>query len=533
MASVSFHCEALPPLTVRKDRLRIRLVPGVRLATAVTAAAAGLRLLMLWRQGGVFSDIEYDDGVHLGSSLLLAHGHALYRNQVFLHPPGISLLLLPFSWASAWFGQPSVFAVTRLVTVVVSGAVAGLATYVVGRGSSWRRALLGGGFAVVFGPSIVAGSTLMLEPWLGLFGLLAVERLTVSVPRRTDVVLAGGYLGVATTIKAWGVIPLAGVAIWLLFERRRDEVSRLLTAAAATVAVVFGPFLAIGGSRPLDDVVWTQLARPPDGVQGLMARTATLLGLNGHLSAGGHGLVGVLLVGLAILIWRAAFTPGVARLSAIVLALAIPVFGNVPSFFFHYGDFFTPWAALLIATQPALRWPRQAVYVDVAAATAAILVISLLQQSVGLMRRQRPADMNVAQLQRLVGQHQCVVSDQVSLLLLAGAFDRPGCPSWLDPRGAALTELRGSEASTFYPSGFQRLPHWQHEYLELMSHAELLILTGDPCGHQEWTSATCHWVQIDFLRIAKVGHAGPGRIPVEVWQRRQRLPTALGAAGPG
>jgi alpha-1,2-mannosyltransferase len=503
MASVSIHCEVRRSSGVRKIRFS---VPGAGLPVAIAAASAGLRLLMLWRQGGLFNDIEYDDGVHLGSSLLLAHGQVLYRNQVFLHPPGISLLLLPFSWAAAWLGQPAAFALTRLVTVGVSAAGAGLVTYVVGRSTSRLRAVVAGAFAVVFAPSMVAGSTLMLEPWLGLFGLLAVERFTRSSLRRVDVALAGCFLGYATVIKAWGVIPLAGVAIWLLCERRRSESLRLLTAAAATIAAVIGPFLVLGGDRLVADVVWTQLRRPPDGIQGLLARAANVLGLKSHL------LVAIVLVGLAVLIWRAVHVPGVARLSAIVLAIAIPVFANAPSFFFHYGDFFTPWVALLIATQPALRWSPRVI--------PSMVVIALLYQSVGLLRRQQPADLNAAQLQRLAGRHACVVSDQASLLLLAGAFDRPGCPSWLDPRGAALTELRGREKADFYPSGFRRLPRWQGEYVALMSRADLLILTGDPCGHPEWTAATCQWVQAHFTRIAKVGHAGPGRVPVAIWQRR-------------
>jgi alpha-1,2-mannosyltransferase len=519
MATVSIHCKAPPAPRLEGASVPFKRSGGVTLSLVIAAVSAALRLLMLSRQGGLFSDIEYDDGVHLGSSLLIAHGHVLYRDQVFLHPPGISLLLLPFAWASAWVGQPTAFALTRLTTVVVSAAVAGLLTYLVRRGSSSRRALLAGSFAAVLAPSIVAGSTLMLEPWLGLFALLAVERLTRSSPRRMDVALAGVYLGVATTIKAWGVIPLAGVAIWLLWERRSRETLRLMGAAAVTIAAVIGPFLVLGGNRLLNDIAWTQLRRPPDGVQGLLARMASLLGRNGHLSANSCVLSALILAGIAIVIARAARTPGVARLSAIVLAIAIPVFANAPSFFFHYGDFFTPWAALVIATQPAIRWPQRIIPSPIFAAAAAIVVFSLLVQSVGLVRHQRSADVNGDQLQRLVGQHGCVVSDQVSLLVLAGAFDRKGCPSWLDPRGAALTELRGAEDAHFYPNGFRRLPRWQHEYLALMSHADVLILSGEPCGHSEWTTATCHWVQAHFRRVAKVGYAGPARTPVEVWRR--------------
>lgn len=496
-------------------------LPVPQTAIVLAVAAVLLRLAMMWRQGGLFSDIEYDDGVHFGSSLLLAHGHGLYGSQVFLHPPGISLILLPFSWASIWFGQPAMFALTRVLTILVSAAGAGLVCYIVGRAGSSRRAVLAGGFAAVFGPGVVAGSTLMLEPWLGLFALLGVERLTRSAPRKIDVALAGVYLGSATMIKAWGVIPLVGAAIWLLCERRRHHLLRLLTAATATIAVLFGPFLVIEGSRLLNDVAWTQLSRPSDGVQGIIARTANVLGLRGQILTRDRVLVALVLAVLSVLIARAALTPGIARLSAIVVAIAIPVFANGPSFFFHYGDFFTPWAALLLTTVPVPRWSRRLGLgrVEAPAAAAALIVVGLLYQSGELIARQRPANMNAARLQRIVGRHGCVVSDQVSLLLLAGAFDRPACPSWLDPNGAALTELQRPENGHFYPAGFRQLPHWQQQYVTLMSHAKLLILAGRPCSHAEWTTVTCQWVQGHFRFIADVGHSGPGRIPVQVWRR--------------
>jgi hypothetical protein len=52
-----------------------------------------------------------------------------------------------------------------------------------------------------------------------------------------------------------------------------------------------------------------------------------------------------------------------------------------------------------------------------------------------------------------------------------------------------------------------------------MSRADVLILTGEPRRHSEWSPATWQWVQSHFVFAAIVGHAGPGRIPIEVWRR--------------
>jgi hypothetical protein len=61
-----------------------------------------------------------------------------------------------------------------------------------------------------------------------------------------------------------------------------------------------------------------------------------LLGWNGQLSPRRHQLGAIVVLSVAVLIWRAVRIPGIARLSGIILAIAIPVFANTPSFFFHY-----------------------------------------------------------------------------------------------------------------------------------------------------------------------------------------------------
>ncbi len=465
----------------------------------------------------MFNDIEYDDGVHLGSSLLLAHGHLLYRDDVFLHPPGISILLLPFAAVSSWLGQPTAFALARLAAIVVSAVNTGLLVRIVARSQPLSRAVAAGTFAAIFSPSIVAGATLMLEPLLGLFSLLAVLRLTRQPAASRDSCWAGGLLAAATLTKAWGVIPLVAVVGRLLLERRRSEARNVAVAATATCAIVISPFLIAAPGSLVRDVVWTQLRRPAAGLQGMLTRIASLVSPHGPIAGSDRlGAVGVL-VALALLAACGIRRTGPGRVSALVVLVALPIFANGPSFYFHYGDFFTPWLALLLTTTviPTGR-PVKVIAVMLGGA----LALGMAHQTIRVLRRQPPATIDLAKLQRLIGPG-CVASEQVSLLLLADAFDRPGCPSWLDPRGTALTQLPTPVPRNFYPFGFRQLTGWQRQYLEFVAPADQLLLAGAPCEHAEWAPTTCQWVLDHFTLTGTAGNAGPSQLAVQVWSRKR------------
>ncbi len=45
--------------------------------------------------GSAQSGVGYDDGILLGSAIRLIHGDFPYSSFVFLHPPGISVLMSP------------------------------------------------------------------------------------------------------------------------------------------------------------------------------------------------------------------------------------------------------------------------------------------------------------------------------------------------------------------------------------------------------------------------------------------------------
>lgn len=76
-------------------RRRRTLTPVTAVITAATLLALALRLYQLSRPGYLLGVSEYDDGPYFGSALRLLNGAIPYRDFVIVHPPGITLLMLP------------------------------------------------------------------------------------------------------------------------------------------------------------------------------------------------------------------------------------------------------------------------------------------------------------------------------------------------------------------------------------------------------------------------------------------------------
>src|SRR5690242_2102026 len=74
------------------------------IALVVFGAGFAARLVPVLHSGGLFGVDTYDDGVHYASALAWVHGRWPYRDFLFMHPPGIVLLLAPFAtlgWATS------------------------------------------------------------------------------------------------------------------------------------------------------------------------------------------------------------------------------------------------------------------------------------------------------------------------------------------------------------------------------------------------------------------------------------------------
>jgi hypothetical protein len=238
--------------------------------------AASLTTRLWWEiTAGVFVLKEYDDGVYYRAAVLLQEGGALYRDQVFVHPPGLPLLLLPTAWLGEGVGDSWGFVLARALLVVVSTAVAVGLTLHIRRIAGLAGGLASGLLYAVHPCVVVAGDTVLMEPFIDAATLVAVVVLTVPGMRRA--VVAGVALGLAGSVKLWAAVPAAVLAVLLLVERRVTQAVALAGGAVVASAIV----LALAVRAPAaawEQIVLTQLGREPDGVLGLGPRLTFLSG---------------------------------------------------------------------------------------------------------------------------------------------------------------------------------------------------------------------------------------------------------------
>jgi alpha-1,2-mannosyltransferase len=127
--------------------------------------ALGLRIYQLARPNYLFGPTTYDDGADFGTALRLIEGSLPYRDYVFLHPPGIAVLLSPVALLAKAIGTDGGFAVARILTACASAAGVLLVGLLV-RHRGVLATTLACGLLAVNPDGILDASSVFLEPWL-------------------------------------------------------------------------------------------------------------------------------------------------------------------------------------------------------------------------------------------------------------------------------------------------------------------------------------------------------------------------------
>ena len=543
----------------------MRSVRASPLVLVVTAAGLLLRAAPLLVPGGLTGLQEYDDGVHYAASAALLHGHWPYAGEVFLQPPGIVLLLLPFAALGALTTDPVGLAAARIGVLVVAGVntllVASIAQTAVhgdvaGRSAGGARglgeegepagaertplstptstrtpaapdlghrraelaAVLAAGAYAVGAAAVVAAHTVLLEPVLTLFVLLGARRLLSAGPAPSPGALtaAGVLFAAGTAVKLWGVLALVAAVGLLLVERRARSALRLTGAYAVALIVLLAPFAVAAPGGMAGDLVLAQLTRPPSGVTGVPARLSAITGWAGlqaqlpALPVAGGWLSGALLLVLLLSGVRSPLRG--ARLFGLQGVLYLGAFLLAGPYYLHYGEVLVPAAAILLgcwaARARAQRWKPA-----LAAALAGLAVLSAGGRSVTGTSGQPDL---AALVGHVVPPTACVYADGPSLAIAANRLPAGrGCPDLIDPRGVALVLAEGHPAPDLYRGGFTRVLGWQSAVRARLGAASYALLLGPPAAHVEWDAATRAYFRAHFRRLTPA--AGPWR--VEVWQR--------------
>jgi hypothetical protein len=210
----------------------------------VFVLALAVRLTPLLRTHGFTAVHGPEDGSYFSASAHLLHGVLPYRDVAFGQPPGIAVLLLPFTALATVTGDVAALATARCAIVVVGSVNAVLVALVLRRVTPQWAIPAGILYAVWRLPS-AAERTVALEPLLTLGLLTALLLLGVDdrdpTPPPRRLAASGASLGLAAAVTLWAAPAAALVAGYVLVRRGIRAAVVWSGGAIAALIVLAGP----------------------------------------------------------------------------------------------------------------------------------------------------------------------------------------------------------------------------------------------------------------------------------------------------
>lgn len=426
--------------------LRAALGADLGWVLGVAALAFAVRLDSVLRGGGLFGRIGYDGSVYYASAAALAHGYLPYADFLMLHPPGITLLLLPFAALGRLIGDADAYALARLAWYGL-GAVSAALVYVLVRSRGRWPAVAAATFYAVFVPAVVSEHTTSLEAvgsvcLLGAVALLTLRRGGGGRGGRLGSVVpllaAGALLGVSTGTKIWGVAVALALVGWAARRGGLRSGGLVLAGAVGGTVVVCLPFF-VAAPRPMwRMVVLDQLGRQRVPV-GLVGRLIDTAGLSELRSAVITTVLAALAVTFLAAVVAAAVRDPLGRLAALLLVVTTLVLLATPPWSVAYTGLAAPSLALLFGCsvarlhQAARRRRRRLL------AAAAVVVALVGYATTSLPTLVFGSHFPGRSLEATFAQTPgCVTTDDPVALIETGALQRNfalRCPVVIDPSG--------------------------------------------------------------------------------------------------
>ncbi|MCU1593090.1 MAG: hypothetical protein JWO12_482, partial [Frankiales bacterium] len=289
------------------------------------ALAVLLRTGTWWYPNTLLGVMEYDDGVYYAASKLLLHGSLPYGDFTIVHPPVVSLLLLPASLLGEVLGDPAGMAAARVLMQVVACLNVLLVYRLALKLGPRVPALIAAALYAVMPNAVIAEHTILLEPLVNLGCLLGVLLLLSKRP-----VWAGFFIAAACGIKLFAGVYVVAVLIWLVLSKRR-QVARFLAGTALGTAVLVLPFALVDLSAFWHDVVITQLSRPEDATDHGFTRIGNMVGLGYSPVLIAMALLAIVLAVAVVQVRRDPSSP--LALWLLVMVLAGAAFATSSSYF--------------------------------------------------------------------------------------------------------------------------------------------------------------------------------------------------------
>ena len=521
------------------DNPRPARAAGGRPATAVVVVIAVVTALALalrfYNQstlvGGLLGVTEYDDGTYFGSALRLVTGVLPYRDFVSVQPPGITLLMAPVALVARGIGSTATgMELARILTAAASGAGVVLAGLLVRRYGT-LAVLITCGIMAIHPESIRAAHTVYVESWLVLFCLIGALALFDGdrLARGWRLAWAGVAFGFAGAVEGWAIVPVL-VAI-LLFLPKITRAWPLCAGVAAGFLVPVLPFAGLAPRQFYDDIIVAQLGLVRPAQTPIWNRLAKMIGII-HPSPGQETLslviaatVAVVVVGAVAAAWLISRRPPplLERFVVLTSALIVVMFCLAPQFYYHFVAFLVPFLAASIALpisrlltggpspsppdtselpahQPQARQPkaRWALWFATALTAAAIVLVAALPFRVEnlLPGRSGPGPRAV---DRIIPPGACVLTDQVSLTILANRFysDSPGCSQLVNGVGVDLALSHGRRPS----DGAGYVPAVATAWRQDFSPAQFVLLSHNNKRRIAWTPALRAYFAANFVEL--------------------------------
>lgn len=392
-------------------------------------------------RGGPFGIFGYDAGVYYTSAAALIHGRTPYADFVLLHPPALTLAIVPFAALGAITSDPTGFLVGTIAFNAIGALNAVLVVLVARRAGVGRIASLAGGvFYALWLGAVFSELTMRLEPLGNLALLVGLLLLSRADEGRRWAYFAGAAFGVAAVTKIWWVVPVLVIVGWTSASTGGwRRAARILGGAAVSAVVIAAPFFMLAPGAMWRMVVLDQLGRSRSA--SFEHRLIQIVGLDHVSGLHGHERSGVLLVVavMAVLILFAAWRVRPLQLVVAVLVAQFLVLMLSPTYFSYYSDYLAAGASLVLAAAATAvtraLWTRVAA-LGVAACVLSVAGIALVQ--IGVHKNNKIVAFPGPRLAPTADRFRCVVADSPIALIQLNVDSRDlerGCPNWVDVSG--------------------------------------------------------------------------------------------------
>lgn len=388
------------------------------IAIAITALAS--RLFAVDRGGGFKSVFGYDDGVYMGAATGLAHGLIPYRDFLFVHPPGILLILSPFGYLGKFISDSNAFVLARLFFILMGVASTILVTRIGFRAGNWAGIFAGATYALWL-PVVREERTTLLEVFCVFFFALALFYITKTDLRRFDVIAAGISLGLATSVKLWMAVPVIVIALWL-FARRKIASGFIFGISAFSIfAIICTPFLILSKGK-MWDLVWKAQISRAGKPESRLPRLAQIFNITKKLAPIVENPVFLVfvfaLIALAITLIFNKFK--LSHLYLILIAAQLSVLLYSPVFFHGYSSY----VAIPIILLVSLFFQRLIDFKYTAHLLVPIFIASLIFNLVAVSELLPQQKFPAKAISKMVSSARCVTSDSPSVLILSNTLTR-------------------------------------------------------------------------------------------------------------